>query len=84
MPQAFAVIKETSRRLAENGQLKVLANDNDKLIYSIYPQSEKLYTVSGDGKIHLGDYSNLNYEISNKISSFDVRVQQQIGGDDKV
>ena len=29
MPSAFAVVKETSRRLAENGQLKVKANDND-------------------------------------------------------
>ena len=30
MPSAFAVVKETSRRLAENGQLKVkIANDND-------------------------------------------------------
>tara|TARA_Y100000768_G_scaffold258074_1_gene196246 strand:- start:3743 stop:7132 length:3390 start_codon:yes stop_codon:yes gene_type:complete len=29
MPNAFAVVKETSRRLAENGQLKVIANDND-------------------------------------------------------
>jgi len=29
MPSAFAVVKETSRRLAENGCLKVKANDND-------------------------------------------------------
>ena len=29
MPSAFAVIKETSRRLAENGQLKVKANEID-------------------------------------------------------
>ena len=30
MPDAFAVVKETARRLAENGVLKVIANENDR------------------------------------------------------
>ena len=43
MPEAFAVVKETSRRLAENGQLKVKANDNDIEL------AKKLDAVSIDG-----------------------------------
>ena len=43
MPEAFAVVKETSRRLAENGQLKVKANDNDIEV------AKKLDAVSIDG-----------------------------------
>ena len=30
MPDAFAVVKETARRLTENGVLKVIANENDR------------------------------------------------------
>jgi len=30
MPDAFAVVKETARRLSENGHLKVKANENDQ------------------------------------------------------
>ncbi|CAI8154529.1 MAG: Protein translocase subunit SecA [Crocinitomicaceae bacterium] len=30
MPDAFAVVKETARRLSENGVLKVIANENDQ------------------------------------------------------
>jgi preprotein translocase subunit SecA len=30
MPDAFAVVKETARRLSENGFLKVIANENDQ------------------------------------------------------
>ena len=30
MPDAFAVVKETARRLSENGFLKVTANENDQ------------------------------------------------------
>ena len=30
MPDAFAVVKETARRLSENGHLKVTANENDQ------------------------------------------------------
>ena len=45
MPSAFAVVKETSRRLAENGCLKVKANDNDINL------SKKLDAVSIDGNV---------------------------------
>ena len=45
MPSAFAVVKETSRRLAENGCLKVKANDNDINL------SKKLDAVSIDGDV---------------------------------
>ena len=45
MPSAFAVVKETSRRLAENGCLKVKANDNDINL------SKKLDAVSIEGDV---------------------------------
>ena len=49
MPAAFAVVKETSRRLAENGQLKVLANENDRLVASI----KDVVTIDGDYAIDI-------------------------------
>nr|AOE11239.1 preprotein translocase subunit SecA [uncultured bacterium] len=43
MPDAFAVVKETARRLSENGHLKVKANEND------HELSQKLDVVEIDG-----------------------------------
>ena len=47
LPEAFAVVKETSRRLAQNKQLKVTARDFDKDLASEFD----FVTIDGDQAI---------------------------------
>jgi len=47
LPEAFAVVKETARRLAQNKQLKVTAQDFDKDLASEFD----FVTVDGDQAI---------------------------------
>ena len=68
MPQAFAVIKETSRRLAENGQLKVLANDNDKLIAS----KKEVVSIEGDHAIWKNKWDAAGSNIEWSMVHYDV------------
>jgi preprotein translocase subunit SecA len=70
MPQAFAVIKETSRRLAENGQLKVLANDNDKLIAS---KKDVVY-IEGDFAVWKNNWDAAGSIIEWSMVHYDVQL----------
>jgi preprotein translocase subunit SecA len=70
MPQAFAVIKETSRRLAENGQLKVLANDNDKLIAS----KKEVVSIEGDHAIWKNNWDAAGSNIEWSMVHYDVQL----------
>ncbi|MBL17432.1 MAG: preprotein translocase subunit SecA, partial [Crocinitomicaceae bacterium] len=70
MPQAFAVIKETSRRLAENGQLKVLANDNDKLIAS----KKDVVSIEGDHAIWKNKWDAAGSNIEWSMVHYDVQL----------
>ena len=70
MPQAFAVIKETSRRLAENGQLKVLANDNDKLIAS----KKEVVSIEGDHAIWKNKWDAAGSNIEWSMVHYDVQL----------
>ena len=47
LPEAFAVVKETSRRLAENGEIRVTANDRDRELAS----TKDFVTVDGNTAI---------------------------------
>ncbi len=73
MPSAFAVIKETSRRLAENGQLKVTANDNDRLIAT---QKDVVY-IDGDYAIWKNKWDAAGTTIDWSMIHYDVQL---IGG----
>jgi preprotein translocase subunit SecA len=70
MPQAFAVIKETSRRLAENGQLKVLANDNDKLIAS----KKDVVDIEGDFAVWKNNWDAAGSIIEWSMVHYDVQL----------
>ena len=70
MPQAFAVIKETSRRLAENGHLKVLANDNDKLIAS----KKEVVSIEGDHAIWKNKWDAAGSNIEWSMVHYDVQL----------
>ena len=73
MPEAFSVIKETSRRLAENGQLKVLANENDRLIAS----KKQVVTIDGDYAIWSNKWDAAGTAIDWSMVHYDVQL---IGG----
>ena len=73
LPAAFAVIKETARRLKENGQLQVTANMNDK-----QKASESSYvTIEGEKAIWSNKWDAAGSEITWDMVHYDVQL---IGG----
>ena len=73
MPSAFAVVKETSRRLAENGYLKVQANENDKLIAS----QKSAVKIDGEYAIWNNQWNAAGTDIDWSMIHYDVQL---IGG----
>tara|TARA_B100001093_G_scaffold122136_2_gene114881 strand:+ start:1128 stop:4517 length:3390 start_codon:yes stop_codon:yes gene_type:complete len=70
MPEAFAVIKETSRRLSENGQLKVTANENDRLIAS----QKDAVSIEGDYAIWSNKWDAAGTDVEWSMIHYDVQL----------
>jgi preprotein translocase subunit SecA len=70
MPDAFAVIKETSRRLSENGQLKVTANENDRLIAS----QKDVVSIEGDNAIWSNKWDAAGTDVEWSMVHYDVQL----------
>ncbi|PWJ34220.1 preprotein translocase subunit SecA [Sediminitomix flava] len=73
MPQAFAVVKETARRLTENKQLVVTANDHDKEMAA----AKSNVTIDGDKAIWSNKWIAAGNEIEWNMIHYDVQL---IGG----
>ena len=73
LPRAFAVIKETARRLKENGKLVVKASMNDKQMAGEYPHVE----LSGDTATWQNKWMAAGNEIEWNMIHYDVQL---IGG----
>ena len=70
MPEAFAVIKETSRRLSENGQLKVTANENDRLIAT----QKDVVSIEGDYAIWSNKWDAAGTDVEWSMVHYDVQL----------
>ncbi|MEM9325188.1 MAG: preprotein translocase subunit SecA [Bacteroidota bacterium] len=70
---AFAVVKETARRLAENKQLVVTANMNDKMHAAEKPH----VTIEGDKAIWANEWNAAGTEVVWNMVHYDVQL---IGG----
>jgi preprotein translocase subunit SecA len=73
LPQAFAIVKETARRYAQNGQLKVTATDMDRDI----ARSKSNVTIVGDQAIWSNKWLAAGAEITWDMVHYDVQL---IGG----
>lgn len=73
MPEAFAVVKETARRLAENKELKVTAQDFDKDLAAEYD----FVTIEGNQAIWTNQWLAFGAEITWNMVHYDVQL---IGG----
>lgn len=73
LPEAFAVIKETARRLTENKQLKVKATDWDKKIAS----EKNNVQIDGDYAIWTNTWNVRGTEVAWNMIHYDVQL---IGG----
>lgn len=71
--EAFAVVKETARRLAENGSLKVKVSDKDREFAEITDAVE----IDGDTAIWKNNWSAANISITWDMVHYDVQL---IGG----
>lgn len=76
LPDAFAVIKETARRLSENHQLVVKATDYDKEL-SAYTRIKKPVTIDGDKAIWSNTWEAAGQVITWNMVHYDVQL---IGG----
>ena len=70
MPRAFAVIKETSRRLAQNGGLKVTANDNDRKVAA----TKENVKIDGDFAIWSNTWNAAGSIIEWSMVHYDVQL----------
>ncbi len=73
LPEAFAVIKETSRRFKENKQLEVTANDFDRDLAA----KKSNVTIQGEKAFHANTWLAAGGEISWDMVHYDVQL---IGG----
>lgn len=73
LPEAFVVVKETSRRLAENGQIRVTANDRDREL----AQTKDFVKIDGDKAVWLNEWDAAGTPIKWDMVHYDV---QFIGG----
>lgn len=73
LPQAFALIKETSRRLKENKTLTVKASDNDRQL----SVSKGYLTVNGDQCIWQNTWTAAGNQVTWDMVHYDVQL---IGG----
>ena len=73
MPQAFAVVKETARRLATNGKLVVTANMNDKM----HAGAKEHVEIEGDKAIWHNEWMAAGNKVTWNMVHYDVQL---IGG----
>jgi preprotein translocase subunit SecA len=71
LPQAFAVIKETSRRWVENGKLEVTATDFDRLMLA---QRKDGMEIIGDKAIWYNEWSVTDTKIKWNMVHYDVQL----------
>lgn len=76
LPEAFAVIKETARRLAEEKELTVTANDFDKYLAS-YTRIKKPVRIDGDKAIWTNTWEAAGTTVTWNMVHYDVQL---IGG----
>ncbi|MCC7245138.1 MAG: preprotein translocase subunit SecA, partial [Saprospiraceae bacterium] len=75
LPEAFAVVKETSRRFSQNSTLEVTATDHDRMLAS---KSGKTYiSIEGDRAIWKNSWTAAGGEIIWNMVHYDVQL---IGG----
>ena len=70
MPKAFAVVKETARRLTTNGLLKVKANDFDKIL----AEKSDFVKIEGDHATWLNTWDAAGSEIQWSMVHYDVQL----------
>ena len=70
MPDAFAVVKETARRLSENGFLKVKANENDKEL----SQKLDVVEIKGDHAIWKNSWDAAGTPVEWSMVHYDVQL----------
>ncbi len=70
IPEAFAIIKETARRLTENGQLVVQANDYDRKL----AQTRDHIVIEGDQATWKGKWTAADAEIDWNMIHYDVQL----------
>ena len=70
VPEAFAVIKETARRLTENGQLTVTATDRDREL----AESRAHIEIQGENAIWKGTWTAADAEIKWGMIHYDVQL----------
>jgi len=73
LPEAFAVMKETARRLTDNKQLTVTANDNDKNLATTKPHIK----IQGSQAVYSNQWTAAGAEITWNMVHYDVQL---IGG----
>jgi preprotein translocase subunit SecA len=76
LPQAFAVVKETARRLAENKQLVVTANQFDRDL-AAKTKPKKPVTINGDKAIYTNTWDAAGNTVVWNMVHYDVQL---IGG----
>ncbi|MCT4581283.1 MAG: preprotein translocase subunit SecA [Flavobacteriales bacterium] len=70
LPEAFAVVKETSRRLAENKKLVVTANENDKKIAA----NNDYVEIEGDKAIWHNEWDAAGTQVVWNMVHYDVQL----------
>ncbi|MEM8889999.1 MAG: preprotein translocase subunit SecA, partial [Bacteroidota bacterium] len=70
IPEAFAVVKETARRLTENGQLTVTANDYDRELAKDKPH----IVINGDTATWKNSWLAADAEINWNMVHYDVQL----------
>jgi preprotein translocase subunit SecA len=73
LPEAFAIVKDTARRLTENLELNVTANENDREL----AVSKEYVTIKGDNAIYANKWTAAGAEITWNMIHYDVQL---IGG----
>ncbi len=76
LPEAFAVVKETARRLSEQKQLVVTATDFDKKL-ATHPRFKKPVTIEGDKAIWTNTWEAAGSMVTWNMVHYDVQL---IGG----
>jgi preprotein translocase subunit SecA len=76
LPQAFAVVKETARRLTENTELVVTATENDKHL-AAYKRVKKPVRIEGDKAIWNNSWIAAGVPVTWNMVHYDVQL---IGG----
>ena len=73
LPEAFAVIKETARRLSQNGEIRVTANDRDRELAA----TKDFVKIDGEQAVWLNEWDAAGTAIKWDMVHYDV---QYIGG----